>query len=139
MFGFRIIPQGYAIVVERLGKFNRVSYSGVRFVIPVIEKTRPIFFTALAVDVRGARPVVTKLSELVDLREQVLDFPRQSVIKKKTARPGAQRSLSSARKTSTFLLTLSRALGKLHPQGQAERSPVGNGFATDRDIQLETA
>lgn len=82
MFGFRIIPQGYAIVVEQLGKFNRVSYSGVRFVIPVVEKTRPIFFRALAVDVSGARQVVTKLSELIDLREQVLDFPKQSVITK---------------------------------------------------------
>ncbi len=82
MFGFRIVPQGYAIVVERLGKFNRVLYSGLRFVFPIIERTRPIFFRALEVDVTGVRQVVTKMSEMVDLREQVLDFPKQSVITK---------------------------------------------------------
>lgn len=80
MLGFTIIPQGYARVVERLGKFNRVQYSGLRFKIPIIEKTRPIFYRALEVDVDGTTKVVTRRSDLIDLREQVLDFPKQSVI-----------------------------------------------------------
>ena len=69
-------------VVERLGKFSRVCYSGLTFAIPFVEVTRPVFFRALEVDVDGTRRVVTKRSELIDLREQVLDFPKQSVITK---------------------------------------------------------
>ncbi len=80
MFGFRIIPQAHASVVERLGSFNRVIHNGVNFVIPFIESTRPIYFRALEVDVDGSRQVVTRRSHLIDLREQVLDFPKQNVI-----------------------------------------------------------
>jgi regulator of protease activity HflC (stomatin/prohibitin superfamily) len=78
-----IIPQANAIVVERLGKFNRVSQSGVRFVIPFVELIRPIYFRTVEMDVDNkTRLVVTKVSERIDLREQVLDFPKQSVITK---------------------------------------------------------
>ena len=77
-----IIPQANAIVVERLGKFNRVSPSGMRFVIPVVELIRPISYRVMDVDVDGTRRIVEKRSEWIDLREQVLDFPKQSVITK---------------------------------------------------------
>jgi regulator of protease activity HflC (stomatin/prohibitin superfamily) len=82
MFGIRIIPQAHAAVVERLGMFNRVIYSGIQFVIPFLETTRPIYFRALEIDVDGTRRIITKHSYLIDLREQVLDFPKQSVITK---------------------------------------------------------
>jgi len=80
MFGFSIVPQAHAIVIERLGNFNRVGHSGLNFVIPIIEKKRTMYSRALDVDVDGKRRVVTKLSTIIDLREQVLDFPKQSVI-----------------------------------------------------------
>lgn len=80
MLGLEIIPQGYARVIERLGKFNRVQYSGLRFKIPFLERTRQIFYRALEVDVDGTTKVITRRSDLIDLREQVLDFPKQSVI-----------------------------------------------------------
>ncbi|MGC8836918.1 MAG: SPFH domain-containing protein [Anaerolineae bacterium] len=82
MFGLQIIPQAYAIVVERLGRFHRVAHSGIRFVIPILESKRTIFYRALEVDVDGTRRVITKRTDLIDLREQVLDFPKQSVITK---------------------------------------------------------
>ncbi len=80
MFGFRVVPQGYAMVVERLGKFNRVLHSGVHFLIPFVERPRPIYYRVLKVDVDGTHRVVTKRTKLIDLREQVLDFPKQGVI-----------------------------------------------------------
>jgi regulator of protease activity HflC (stomatin/prohibitin superfamily) len=80
MFGINIVPQGTAIVVERLGKFHRVLESGVNFVIPIIEKKRKMFIAAYQVGVDGISRVVSKLSDLIDLREQVFDFPKQSVI-----------------------------------------------------------
>lgn len=82
MLGINIIPQAHAVVVERLGQFHRVAHSGVRFIIPIIESKRSIYFRALQVDVDGKRKIITKLSYLIDLREQVLDFPQQSVITK---------------------------------------------------------
>jgi regulator of protease activity HflC (stomatin/prohibitin superfamily) len=75
-----IIPQANAIVVERLGKFNRVSYSGVRFVLPFVEAMRSIYYRAQEVDVDGTRRIITKLTTFIDLREQVVDFPKQNVI-----------------------------------------------------------
>ncbi|MBN1956300.1 MAG: paraslipin [Anaerolineae bacterium] len=80
MFGFIIVPQAHAIVVERLGKFHRVIHSGMQFVVPILEAKRNIYFRALEVDVDGRRRIVTRTSYLIDLREQVLDFPQQSVI-----------------------------------------------------------
>lgn len=54
----RIVQQATCIVVERLGNFNRVAYSGIHFFIPFIERT------------------IKKIS----LKEQVIDFPPQPVI-----------------------------------------------------------
>lgn len=82
MFGVRIIPEAHASVVERTGRFHRVIGSGVRFVIPFVEVTRPFYSRAMEIDVDGTRRIVTKRSHLIDLREQVLDFPMQSVITK---------------------------------------------------------
>jgi len=78
--GLIIIPQAHAAVVERLGTFNRILPSGLHFIIPFLESVRPTFFRSLEIDVDGSRRIVTKRSPIIDLREQVLDFPKQSVI-----------------------------------------------------------
>lgn len=54
----RVIPQGRAGIVERLGKFHAVLNPGLHIVIPVVDRVLP----------------------LIDLREQVVSFPSQSVI-----------------------------------------------------------
>jgi len=76
MFGINIVPQENAIVVERLGKFHRVLYSGVKFIIPIIEKKRSMYIAAYQVGVDGVSRVVSKISGKIDLREQVFDFPK---------------------------------------------------------------
>ncbi|MGC9124805.1 MAG: SPFH domain-containing protein, partial [Caldisericaceae bacterium] len=55
-----IVRQGSNSIVERLGKFARVLKPGLHFVIPIIESVRSV----------------------VDMREQVWDYPPQSVITK---------------------------------------------------------
>ncbi|MFA5659993.1 MAG: SPFH domain-containing protein [Bacilli bacterium] len=56
----KIVRQATVIVVERLGKFNRICQAGMHFVIPFFERaTQPIF-----------------------LKERVSDFPPQPVITK---------------------------------------------------------
>lgn len=54
----RIIPQAYAGVVERLGKYHKTLLPGLNVLVPFIDRLRP----------------------LVDLREQVVSFPPQPVI-----------------------------------------------------------
>ena len=54
----RVIPQGRVGIVERLGKFHAVLNPGLHIVIPVVDRVLP----------------------LIDLREQVVSFPSQSVI-----------------------------------------------------------
>jgi regulator of protease activity HflC (stomatin/prohibitin superfamily) len=80
MLGFIIVPQAHAIVIERLGQFNRVAQSGLQFIFPFIEAKRYIFTRVQDVDVDGRRRTVSRNTYLIDLREQVLDFPQQSVI-----------------------------------------------------------
>ncbi len=54
----RIIPQAYAGVVERLGKYHKTLMPGLNILVPFVDRVRP----------------------LVDMREQVVSFPPQPVI-----------------------------------------------------------
>jgi len=67
--GIKIVKQANVLIVERLGKFNRVAQSGVNFIWPFIDRVRPM--------VSGGAS-----STFVDLRERVVDFEPQPVITK---------------------------------------------------------
>jgi len=54
----RIVPQAYAGVVERLGRYHKTLQPGLNILVPFIDRMRP----------------------LVDMREQVVSFPPQPVI-----------------------------------------------------------
>jgi regulator of protease activity HflC (stomatin/prohibitin superfamily) len=56
----RVVRQSYQGVVERLGRFNRTMHSGLNVIVPFIDRVRA----------------------MVDMREQVVDFPPQPVITK---------------------------------------------------------
>lgn len=87
--GLTIVPQSETKVIERLGRYNRTLDSGLNVIIPFIEQPREIYsryqyesmrFTEEGSD--AGRAFVVKRSSKIDLREQVYDFPRQSVITK---------------------------------------------------------
>ncbi len=78
--GLRVIPQNQVMVIERLGKFSRMAESGVHILRPFVEKPRPFTMRVTYQRPDGKKQVVTQRSEIIDLREQVLDFPKQSVI-----------------------------------------------------------
>ncbi len=65
--GIYIVRQSEAIIVERLGKFQRVCQSGLHFVVPVIDSARVFRLEG-------------RFNRRIDLREQVMDFPPQPVI-----------------------------------------------------------
>ena len=80
--GFTIVQQSETRVVERLGKYDRTLQSGINFILPIVDRARPIYSRYERRGFDGSTEVVTRLSYKIDLREQVYDFPKQSVITK---------------------------------------------------------
>lgn len=60
MMSIRIVQQSTAVVVERLGKYHRTLDTGVHFILPLFDRTRPA----------------------ISLKERVADFPPQPIITK---------------------------------------------------------
>ena len=65
----KIVPQSSVLLIERLGKFNRVAGSGLNIIVPFLDSPRGVFWT-------NVRPGLTS----IDLREQFIDLPPQPVI-----------------------------------------------------------
>ena len=80
--GVRIIPQAETWVIERLGKYNRTLESGINIIWPIIDRPSVIHTRHTIVDVDGNTYVRNRTTCKIDLREQVYDFPKQSVITK---------------------------------------------------------
>src|SRR3954463_8716200 len=65
----RIVPQATVMLVERLGRFDKVASSGLNVIVPFLDRPRTIFWSS-------ERPGMTS----IDLREQYIDLPPQPVI-----------------------------------------------------------
>ncbi len=65
----RIVPQATVMLVERLGKFDKVASSGLNILVPFLDRPRAVYWT-------NTRPGLTS----IDLREQYIDLPPQPVI-----------------------------------------------------------
>ena len=79
--GFMIVPQSETRVVERLGRYDRTLNSGINYLLPIIDRPRPVYQRTEVV-VGGQKYAVLKQTSRIDLREQVYDFDKQSVITK---------------------------------------------------------
>ena len=65
----KIVPQSTVLLIERLGSFSRVASNGLNIIVPFVERPRAVYWT-------NVRPGTTS----IDLREQFIDLPAQSVI-----------------------------------------------------------
>ena len=83
--GVIIVQQAEVVIVERLGKFDRVLESGFNFIIPIIEAPRAIDWKVTQRGFDGSTYSVIQKRTRIDLREAVYDFPRQNVITKDNA------------------------------------------------------
>ena len=77
--GVVIVQQAEVVIVERLGKFDRVLQSGFNFIIPVIEAPRAIDWKTTQRGFDGSTYSIIQKKTKIDLREAVYDFPRQNV------------------------------------------------------------
>ncbi len=78
--GTKLVGQSEVIVIERLGKYHRTAESGLNIIIPILDKPKYIQERLMTKDVDGKIIVRERVTNRIDLREQVQDFPHQSVI-----------------------------------------------------------
>ena len=69
--GVKVVPQSETRVIERFGRFHSVLPPGLNFIIPFIDKPKLIY-------IRTKHGYTA--TSIIDLREQVYDFPSQQVI-----------------------------------------------------------
>ena len=80
--GFKIVNQAQVMIIERLGRFNRILHPGLQFIVPFIDTPRGIHSKKSVRNVTGEMYSVYSVLDKIDLRESVFDFPRQNVITK---------------------------------------------------------
>ena len=78
--GVKIVNQAEVMIVERLGKYRRTLNPGLSMIIPFVDKPRHILWRTRVTNLKGRDGILEQHSRTVDLREQVFDFPKQSVI-----------------------------------------------------------
>src|SRR5215216_6047275 len=78
----KIVGQAEVMVVERLGRFDRIARSGLNILIPFVERPKSIDVRFFEADVSGVKRITSGTTNRIDLREQVLNFPSQPVITK---------------------------------------------------------
>ncbi|ART83822.1 stomatin [Oceanisphaera profunda] len=77
--GLMIIQQSEAVVIERLGSYNKTLGPGVNWVIPFIDQPRSIKVRRYRA-IGGENVAMVTEEVRIDRRETVLDFPGQSVV-----------------------------------------------------------
>ena len=80
--GFKIIPQSETRVVERLGRYDRTLPSGINYLFPIIDRAREVYYREEVRFADGSKSATMRTTSRIDLREQVYDFDKQSVITK---------------------------------------------------------
>lgn len=80
--GFKIIPQSETRVVERLGRYDRTLPSGINYLFPIIDRAREVYQRDEIRFADGSKSATMRTTSRIDLREQVYDFDKQSVITK---------------------------------------------------------
>ncbi len=72
--GIKIVSQSETMIVERLGRYHRTLQAGINIILPIVERPKQ----TIARMNTGTLHMVSR----IDLREQVYDFDKQSVITK---------------------------------------------------------
>ena len=78
--GIKVVPQSETRVIERLGRFHSVLSPGLNFIIPFVDRPKTIYTRKVERLATGHYMARTVATTVIDLREQVYDFPSQQVI-----------------------------------------------------------
>jgi regulator of protease activity HflC (stomatin/prohibitin superfamily) len=80
--GLISVRQAETMVIERFGRFHKCLESGINIIIPFLDKPREIVRTSTQTDENGKVIFTREVTDRIDLREALYDFPRQNVITK---------------------------------------------------------
>lgn len=80
--GIRIVKQSTVMIVERLGKYHKTLHTGVNLIIPFLDKIRIVPKRVSRTDGNGRSYIQYIRTDVIDMRECVYDFPKQTVITK---------------------------------------------------------
>lgn len=81
--GIRIVPEAKAVIVERLGRYHKTLSSGFNLIVPILDQVRTVpELKTTSNSKMGDHKMVIANTRYIDLREQVLDYPKQNVITK---------------------------------------------------------
>ena len=72
--GIKIVSQSETMIVERLGRYHRTLQAGINIILPIVERPKET--------IARMNTGVLRMLNRIDLREQVYDFDKQSVITK---------------------------------------------------------
>ena len=76
------MPQSETRVIERLGKYHSTLPAGLNIIIPFIDRAKTIYTRTMERMPNGRYVARLSSTKVIDLREQVYDFPSQQVITK---------------------------------------------------------
>merc|ERR1740130_2458305 len=79
-----LVHTAEGVVLERLGKFNRVLHSGLNWALPLIDSPRSFTWRRTFIDANGKIRDESQTLYRIDLRENVFNFTRQEVYTKDT-------------------------------------------------------
>ncbi len=77
-----MVQQAERMIIERLGRFHRILYPGLHFVVPFVDAPRTVAWTYVKEGHDRRYYRFTHVLDRIDLRESVYDFPKQNVITK---------------------------------------------------------
>lgn len=80
--GIKIVQQEEAMVIQKLGTYEKTLFSGFHLIFPFLEAPRKIQWKYSQKGVEGRTYTYYSERMLIDLRESVMDIPRQNVITK---------------------------------------------------------
>lgn len=83
----RVVREKEVMVIERLGKFEKVLPAGVHFIIPFIERPKTFWYRYFLSSPTMQEPTLNEAYGLtkISTQNQVLDFPKQFVITRDNA------------------------------------------------------
>jgi regulator of protease activity HflC (stomatin/prohibitin superfamily) len=76
----KVVPQSETRVIERLGRFHSVLNPGLNIILPFIDRAKVVYTRRVENSINGRLMVRVATTPVIDLREQVYDFPSQQVI-----------------------------------------------------------
>jgi hypothetical protein len=82
---FYVVEERFAMIVERFGQFSRLCPPGLHFLVPFVDRPRPLLWRSteviLSASVYGTLTQRLKINQAsitkIDMRENIMDFPNQ--------------------------------------------------------------